>query len=267
MYAARPLPLPLQEHTTVFLPPRTIAVLGGIIPTNDTSITKTSLRAVPDAFVYSSCTGTWEKISGFPAGEERGSAAVGIYGWKIILAGGMTDLELSGNRSQNIVAVVSMFDMTSRRWKDVSDISKYLPEARDRAGAAVVEDKMYVLDGRERGQENVQGTVFVLDLCDFEAGWKVSEVRMPTPRDGVAAGIVGQKVHIFGGEGNTEAESGIFHQIEVYDTRKDRWENVGTMRTPRHGTYAMGVGKRVYVPGGGVRQSGAPISDFDVFEL
>lgn len=41
-----PLPLPRREHTIVFLAPSTICVLGGIIPTNDTSpllITTTSL--------------------------------------------------------------------------------------------------------------------------------------------------------------------------------------------------------------------------------
>jgi hypothetical protein len=45
----------------------------------------------------------------------------------------------------------------------------------------------------------------------------------------------------------------------------DTWEDVGKMRLPRHGTYAVGVGEGVYVPGGGVQQSGGPVADFDVF--
>ena len=89
---------------------------------------------------------------------------------------------------------------------------------------------------------------------------------MPTPRGGVAAGVVGKKVYVFGGEGNPAVESGVFGEVEVYNTVRDRWDSAGQMRVPRHGTYAVGVGRQVYIPGGGVRQSGAPVADFDVFE-
>lgn len=314
-----PIPIPRQEHTTLFLPPSTIAVLGGVVPTNDTSsipVTTTSLmqfysipddtwttvaplpralnhinaavvngkiyvlggladlgeakpawRAVPDAFVYTPSTNTWASIPSLPlSGESAGSAAVGVIGSKIVLAGGLTDLELSGNGSQNTVSVVNVFDTRRGEWKFLPARAKHMPQGRDHAGAAAVDGKMYVLGGRENGQENVKDTVFVLNLCNLAAGWQVSQARMPTPRGGVAAGVVRNKVYVLGGEGNTETESGVFDQVEAYDTKKDIWESVGVMRIPRHGTYAVGVGKRVYVPGGGVRQSGAPVSDFDVFE-
>ncbi|KAF2629418.1 galactose oxidase [Macroventuria anomochaeta] len=312
------LPIPRQEHTTVYLPPSTIAVLGGIIPTNDTStlpIATTSLvefysipnntwstsvplpramnhinaavvnrsiyilggladlgemqpawRAVPDSFIYSPGSGAWTSIPGLPVGEARGSAAVGVHDGKIVLAGGMSDLELSGNATQSTVSVVSIFDTERREWVKLPSKARYLPEGRDHAGAAVVGGKMFVLGGRTQGQENVKDTVFILDLCNLNAGWSVSKARMPTPRGGVAAGVVGGKVYVFGGEGNRGTESGVFDQVEVYDKVRDRWESKGSMRVPRHGTYAVGVGRRVYVPGGGTRQSGAPVADFDVFE-
>jgi N-acetylneuraminic acid mutarotase len=141
-----------------------------------------------------------------------------------------------------------------------------LPEARDHAGAAVVGSKMYVLGGRKDGQANKKDTVFVLDLCDLEKGWKTHGAKMPTARGGVATGVVGRKVYVFGGEGDTSVESGVFDEVEAYDAGKDTWESVGKMPMPRHGTYAVGVGKKVYIPGGGVLQGGAPIADFDVFE-
>lgn len=311
------LPLPRQEHTTVFLPPSTIGVLGGIIPTNEASSlpittslvqfysisnntwrTAASLplamnhinaavvdgliyvlggladlgevepawRGVEDAFVYSPCTDSWKRLPSIPDGEARGSAAVGVDGTKIVLAGGMTDLELSGDRKQSTVAVVSVFDTERGEWEAVNAAAKYLPEGRDHAAAAVVEGKMYVLGGREQGQGNVKDTVFIINLDDPEASWEVSEARMPTPRGGVAASLVGKKVYVVGGEGNADSETGVFDEVEVYDTRVNSWKSVGSMKLPRHGTYAVGVGNRVYVPGGGVRQSGAPVSDFDVFE-
>ncbi|KAJ4338371.1 hypothetical protein N0V95_008069 [Ascochyta clinopodiicola] len=313
-----PIPIPRQEHTTLYLAPSTIVVLGGIVPTFDNStipVITTSLtqfysvpnntwtdapsfpkpmnhinaavvkgeiyilggladpgetppawRSASDSFVYSPHTHKWSGVPGLPTGEARGSAAVGVYEDKIILAGGMTDLELFENGTQTSVAVVSIFDTALKRWLDLPPEAKYLPEARDHAGAAVVDGKMYVLGGRTQGQENVKDTVFVLDLCDLKSGWKVSKAKMPTPRGGVAAGTVGKKVYVFGGEGDKSTKTGVFDQVEVYDTVKDRWESVGKMRIPRHGTYAVGVGKRVYVPGGGVMQSGAPVAEFDVFE-
>ncbi|KAF9691645.1 hypothetical protein EKO04_010252 [Ascochyta lentis] len=313
-----PVPISRQEHTTLYVPPSTIAVLGGIIPTYDNSTlpmrttclmqfysipkdtwaaaaplpramnhinaatvkgqiyvlggladlgeTPPAWRGASDSSVYSSHTLNWSSVPGLPKEEARGSAAVGVYKDKIILAGGMTDLELSINGSQNSVAVVSIFDTTLRKWLDLPRKAKYMPEGRDHAGAAVVDGKMYVLGGRNQGQENVKDTVFVLDLCNLKSGWSITKARMPTPRGGVAAGTVGKKVYIFGGEGNQATESGVFDQVEAYDTVRDRWESVGKMRVPRHGTYAVGVGKNVYVPGGGVMQSGAPVAYFDVFE-
>lgn len=240
-----------------------IYVLGGLA---DLGEVEPAWRGVEDAFVYSPCTDSWKRLPSIPDGEARGSAAVGVDGTKIVLAGGMTDLELSGDRKQSTVAVVSVFDTERGEWEAVNAAAKYLPEGRDHAAAAVVEGKMYVLGGREQGQGNVKDTVFIINLDDPEASWEVSEARMPTPRGGVAASLVGKKVYVVGGEGNADSETGVFDEVEVYDTRVNSWKSVGSMKLPRHGTYAVGVGNRVYVPGGGVRQSGAPVSDFDVFE-
>jgi N-acetylneuraminic acid mutarotase len=89
---------------------------------------------------------------------------------------------------------------------------------------------------------------------------------MPTPRGGVASAVVGWKVFAFGGEGNPEEGSnGVFDQVEVYDTCGERWEKLGPMGVPRHGTSAVGVAGAVYIPGGGVALGGAPTDVFDVY--
>jgi N-acetylneuraminic acid mutarotase len=315
-----PIPLfPRQEHTTVFLPPSTIAILGGIVPnetfeipvgttglmqfysmtnnswttrapmplglnhvnsavvdgkiyvlgglaeTDSFDVNKRAWRAVPDSWEYDPLTDSWSKLPDMPDGEARGSAAVGVYESKIYLAGGMTDLELFPNGTQRTVSGVSVYDTILRSWVEVPELAKSIPEGRDHAGAAVVGSKMYVLGGRDLGQENPRDTVFILDLCDIEAGWKTAAGRMPTPRGGVCSGVVGNKVYTFGGEGNRAVESGVFDQVEVYDTLEDKWESAGTMKIPRHGTYAVGVGGKVYIPGGGILQGGLPVVDFDVY--
>jgi N-acetylneuraminic acid mutarotase len=309
---------PRQEQTTVFLPPSTIAILGGVIPSNTSfpPVDTTSLmqfynissntwttrshmplplnhvnvavingliyvlgglaetfeedgkriwQSVGDSFVYTPANDSWTSLPSMPAGDERGSAAVGVYKDKIYLAAGMLQLELVENGKQQSTDIVSVFNTRTWEWEDVPEAARQVPEARDHAGVAVVGSKFYVLGGRNTGQENNRGTVFILDLCRLDAGWKTSSARMPTARGGVASGTVGHKVYVFGGEGNRATESGVFDQVEVYDTRKDRWETAGTMQVPRHGTYAVGVRGKVYIPGGGVMQGGGPVSGFDVF--
>lgn len=311
---------PRQEHTTLFLPPSTIAILGGIVPDNTTGLIPpvastplmqfysisnnswTSRASLPvpmnhinaatangkiyllgglaesttevgrswlasfESWVYDPETDVWSELPHpLPANEARGSAAMGVYDDKIYLAGGLFDLQFYGNFTQNSVSVVSVFDTKTETWVEVSEKAKNIPAPRDHAGAAVVGDKMYVLGGRDHGQHNVRDTVFVLDLCDMEKGWVVSEAKMPTARGGVATGIVGTKVYTFGGEGDTSVESGVFDEVEAYDAETDSWESVGVMAIPRHGTYAAGAEGKVYIPGGGIVQSGGPVSDFDVF--
>lgn len=316
-----PIPLfPRQEHTTLFVSPSTIAILGGIVPSNDTTLAvpfqTTSLmqfysiptntwstrapipqllnhlnaavvdgkiyllgglveagnsnddrawRAIGESWIYDPSLDTWSTLPSLPAGQERGSAAVGVYNNKIYLAGGVTTLELYGNQTQATVPTVSVFDTVAKKWLDVPEPARLMPAGRDHAGAAVVNQKMYVLGGREQGQGNVKDTVFVLDLCGLEKGWRTSAARMPTARGGVAAGVVGTKIYTFGGEGNLAVESGVFAEVEAYDTVRDKWYGVGSMRVPRHGTYAVGVKGKAYIPGGGIVQGGGPVSDFDVF--
>jgi N-acetylneuraminic acid mutarotase len=134
----------------------------------------------------------------------------------------MFQLELFENGNQESTNVVCIFDTATRSWETVPAKAKRIPEARDHAGAAVVGGKMYVLGGRKSGQENIRDTVFVLDLCNLEAGWSTSGTHMPTARGGVSAGTIGHKIYVMGGEGNKEAETGVFDQVEVYDTKRDR---------------------------------------------
>lgn len=304
-----------QEHTTVFLPPHTVAILGGIVPSTNfpppttdlvqfysipdntwrtvaplprplnhvnvavsngkiyvlggltviTEETPPAWRAVPDSYVYNPETNTWSSIEPIPVEQARGSAAVGVYQGKIYLAGGMTELVLGPNGTQATVDTVSIFDTRTGRWQSVPADARRIPGARDHSGVAVVDGKFYVLGGRDHGQFEVKDTVFVLDLNNVQRGWRTSRSRLPTPRGGLAAGVVGKKVYTFGGEGNRDDESGVFNQTEVYDTVRDRWERLSPMEIPRHGSFAVGVGKSVYIPGGGTRLGGSAVASFNAF--
>ncbi|CAN8097887.1 unnamed protein product [Discula destructiva] len=104
---------------------------------------------------------------------------------------------------------------------------------------------------RDRGQTNVRDTKFVLDLEDLEAGWRLARWARTSLR------LVGEE---------TQAVStGVFNEMEVFDTATETWTRLAPMRPPRHGTSAVAVGGRVYVPGGGTVQGAAPVDLFDVY--
>ncbi|KAK0741790.1 hypothetical protein B0T21DRAFT_119815 [Apiosordaria backusii] len=310
---------PRQEHVTLALSPSSLAIFGGILPTNDSSspipylttnllqiysltnqtwtfgapapvalnhpnaavvngkiyllgglgeLDNWAWRPSPLSFVYDPATNNWSDLPPVPANETpRGSAAMGVHNGVIYLAGGLTLLPLvPGLGPQQTTDVVSAFDTKTNTWVTLPEKARRLPEGRDHAGGAVYKDKFYVLGGRRNGQDNVKDTVFELDLGRLSKGWVLKKGRMPTPRGGLAAARVGGKVYTLGGEGNkVNGTEGVFPQVEVYEVQRDKWERLRDMEVPRHGTSAVGVGGGLYVPGGGIKQGGAPVDRFDVF--
>ncbi|KAF2463017.1 uncharacterized protein BDR25DRAFT_329952 [Lindgomyces ingoldianus] len=277
---------PRQEHITVFLTPSTINILRRIV-LSDTIISTTSLMyfysisqnswktmapipnpmnyinatmsggniyvlgrlaytsegnwsAIPDVLAYNPKKNEWEIVAQLPATEAIGSAALG----------GLGALEPVRNRYQDNVDVVSVFENSvegSKCWTP----QRGFPRAE-------------ITPAQLREQRPIQRKipVFILDPCIIGAGWKASEAKIPTARGGVSAGVARKNIYTFSGEGNCEAESGLFNQTEVYDIETNNWQRLAPAKVARHGTSAVGVRGKMYIPGGGVLK-GCPIATFD----
>jgi hypothetical protein len=300
-----PVPIgTLQEHTTLAITPTLLATVGGLIEGGSTTnafllydvpnntwkraanlpiglnhpnaVTLNgklyvvgglqsvggvySWRGVPDTWAYDPTADSWTPLASMPAAQARGSAAVGVFNTTIFMAGGIP------GGSGRTMDVVSAYDVAANKWLDLPAAAAKLPGARDHACYGVVGHRFFIIGGRENGITNVKDTVFVLDLENLEAGWKTSAAKMPTGRGGLAAGIVGTKIFTFGGEGNPTAGSrGVWNQTEVYDTETDSWASLPAMKLPRHGTSAVGVNGKVFIPGGGIVQGVGATEVFDVF--
>lgn len=189
-----------------------------------------------------------------------------VHGDLVFLAGGMRTLLPRPGGEQDTVNTVLAYNTTSDTWVNVPKAAAHIPEGRDHAAGAVIEDTFYILGGRNRGQHNVRDTVFALDLKNLKKGWKTKHGRLPTARGGLAAGTIGRLVYTFGGEGNpAEGSQGVFNETEVYDTKTDSWKRLPPMAVPRHGTAAVAVGKQVFIPGGGILQGGSPVDVFNAY--
>lgn len=106
----------------------------------------------------------------------------------------------------------------------------------------------------------MRNTVYALDLLHPSRNRWTNLAPLPTARGGVATGILGPKIYVFGGEGNpANGSRGVFSNNEVYDTRTNTWEELAPMPVPRHGTGAVGIRGVIYIPGGGVAFGGAPV--------
>ncbi|KAF5336440.1 hypothetical protein D9611_006602 [Ephemerocybe angulata] len=258
---ASPAPVPLNHPNGAVVDGK-IYLLGGLYDSHDGI-----WRATPDSWVYTPSKDSWTSLPSLPANDTaRGSAAMGVYKDVVYLAGGESVLPLIPGQVQQSVDDVSAFDTRTRKWISLPEKAKKLPGRRDHAGAAVINGVFYVLGGRDMGQENVRGDVFALDLNNLKKGWVVKNGKMPTPRGGIAAGQVKGKIYAFGGEGNpVEGSNGVYDQVEAYDVKRDTWEKLEKMKLPRHGTSATSIGGGIYIPGGGITQSGSPVDAFDVF--
>ena len=255
--SAASMPLPMN-HANAAVVNGKIYLLGGLAVAPDGA-----WRAVADSWVYDPERDEWESVTPMPNGTERGSAAMGVHGTKIYLAGGMTTLDVPGGGYQDSVTTVSAYDTVQGTW---TTFSERLPEGRDHAGGAVVGSKLYVVGGRYFGQENTRDTVFSLDLKKKNAIWQTSSARMPTARGGISAAAIGTKIYTFGGEGNkAEGSNGVFNETEVFETVSETWEALSPMELPRHGTSAVAIDGRIYIPGGGIYQSAGPVNTTDVF--
>ncbi len=139
----------------------------------------------------------------------------------------LTPLPAGPGGVQDTVDPVSSYDLTTGCW----ELLPRLPGARDHAGGAVVGSVLYVVGGRDRGQDHIRGDVFALDLRTRSWGHRAP---MPTPRGGIAAAAVGSVIYTFGGEGNPADRShGVFPDTEAYDTARDRWHRLPPMPVPR----------------------------------
>lgn len=206
--------------------------------------------AVPECNQYDPHADTWTPIAPMP-GAARGSSAMGVHGSTVYVAGGMSRLEATADGTQDALADVSSYDTATDTWNE--DYPP-LPGPRQHAGGAVVNGVMYVLGGREY-VENHFNTVFALDLAKPDT-WE-EKARMPTSRGGLAcAALKDRYIVCAGGEGNSDNPLGVFEETEVYDTELDEWTKLPPMEVARHGTAAVSVGNRFYVPGGGSATGG-----------
>jgi N-acetylneuraminic acid mutarotase len=238
--SAAPLPEPLHHANAAAFGGK-IYVLG--------SLKGDLFAASGESHVYDPATNTWSAAGSLPAGRERGGAAVAVIGSHMYIAGGFRG---------GSVADVDRYDVDNDIWESLPP----LPEARDHLVGAAVQGVFFAIGGRNGGITKLRDHV---DRFDPAQGSWTPGAPMLTARGGAAAGVLGDRIHVVGGEGNVGDPSGVFGDNEAYAPAKDIWSSEPPMKTPKHGTGGAVVGGKLYVPGGAVVQAFGATDDAQVF--
>lgn len=244
-----PLPVPMH-HANAAVVNGKIWVVG--------FLTGLAFDADGRVFQYDPAADEWTEGTPMPLGTERGASgvAVELEGSDIFVAGGL--------REGAAVADFSVFSATTGTggaWTGLVN----MPAPRDHLGAGVIDGVFYAVGGR-----NTLINSHVPDVLAWNpsapSSW-TPKSPMPTSRGGAATFATGGGIYVFGGEGNTATESGVFSEVERYDALRDTWRSYEPMLTPRHGTGAAKIDDEDYpfmVPGGADREA---FSAVDTVEL
>jgi len=141
------------------------------------------------------------------------------------------------------------YDIPSGVWR--IDLA-LLPTEREHLTAVAANGLLIAIGGRKGHQI---GAVEAYDPATNS--WR-SLPDLPTPRGGSAAGLIGNVIHVAGGE-NLDAYS-TYPQHEALDLATDTWSRAPDLPTKRHGLASAVVDGRWYVIGGG-RAAGLSVSD------
>lgn len=207
-------------------------------------------RAHATVFVYDPKRDRWTPGPALP--QPRAEGVTAAVGGRIYFIGGRVPASPdAAHISQHAdTSIGEVLDVRSGQWKRIPDA----PTARNSAAAAVIDNKIYVVGGRQMvAQPNGgQRPVNVATLEVYDPATERWETRAPMPlaQGGLAAAAHGGKLVAFGGE-QFVPERKVFGEAWVYDPASDRWSALPPMPTPRHGHGAAVVGNRVYLMGGG----------------
>jgi N-acetylneuraminic acid mutarotase len=175
----------------------------------------------------------WSEETRMPEGRQ-GHAMVAI-GDKLYVVGGVgvTDRTL-------------IYDIGDGEWT----LGAELPEGRDHLRAVVLDKKIWALGGRS-GKPT--GRVDVYDPKKDE--WSPGPA-LPEPMSAMAAGVVGDVIHVVGSEDPTFIGGGVSSAHHVLREKSDEWERLGTQPLGVHGA-AFGVYNDTLVVAGGASRNGA----------
>src|SRR5712692_4872197 len=189
--------------------------------------------------LYNINTDSWS--TGAPAPlPARAEAAYGETthgGFLYVIGGGNSGVALSD---------LQRYDPVLDAWTTLASMNT----ARAGAAAAVIDDGIYVIGGRQSTGGPCSGGPYLttVEKYDVDTNTWSTVAQLPTPRYDLAAVAHGGKIYVFGGCNST----GVTGEVDMYDPQTNTWTTTGLMpmSTARASFVAGHSGGKVYAIGG-----------------
>ena len=162
-------------------------------------------------------------------------------------------------QDQTDTAVHWVFDPESLK----TSIAPVLPEAKNSAAGLVLNNRGYLVGGRQvKGGNKASVHSFDAKLQQW-----TELPDLPQAQAGLAAAALHQQIWVFGGEFFGQG-GGVFSEVWSYSPAEQRWQQQGEMPVPRHGLGAVVLNDAIYVIGGataaGLNQTSAVLEKVSV---
>lgn len=192
-------------------------------------------------------TDKWAEKAPMPTKRSGGAAAV--LDGKIYVAGG---------RTRETGADFAAYDPKTNSWEALPPV----PTQRNHLGVVATAGKIWVVGGRYQPSFRAEQSP-MLEAYDPKTRTWTRMKDMPKPRGGVNAIEANGCIHVFGGEGNPDASTGVWPDHDVYNPKTNSWTSLAPMPIPVHGvTGGAHINGWLHFPGGGTRIGGSSGSTF-----
>lgn len=232
-----------RHHITLATVEGTVYAVGGF------SGAFPDWKPEPSVWAYVVDTGAWRTVADLPLA--RGEHVSAVVDGRLYVIGGRVPGTPSAATfgAHRDTARMDIFDPQAGTWSRGPDA----PTARNSAGSAVIDGKIYVVGGRQflaQGDgEPANVNVASLEVFDPASGlWSVG-APLPQGAGGIAVTSVDGQLAVFGGEQWTPTRE-VFAQGWLYDPATDAWAATAGLNVPRHGAAAASLGARIFVFGG-----------------
>ncbi|WP_419710541.1 Kelch repeat-containing protein [Pseudomonas sp. NFX224] len=196
-------------------------------------------------FIYNPKNNRWSDGPGMPHPHAEG--VVEAVQGKVYSLGGRSAMKPDAKHFRDYEDTVQsdVLDPSTQQWHRIADA----PSARNSAGGAVIDGKIYVVGGRtvvRQADGNLsQVNVATLEVYDPATNTWTIRTPMPQAQGAPAAATYAGKLYVFGGE-QWVPEKKAFAEGWIYDPAKDTWSALPALPTPRHGLGAGVVANRIY---------------------
>lgn len=212
-----------------------------------------------NVYSYDTKKDLWEKGGEVPTNRRRAAAGAVEYKGKLYLVAGIQHGHSSGTTN-----MFDMYDPETKTWAALPDA----PNIRDHCSAAIINDKLYVVGGRNtsfRDPENkipfFAKTMLDVDVYDFATGkWSTLDAKLPLGSGGGAVVNLDGVLYYMGGERATETEHNAPRKNVFFlnPSTGNAWKETDSLNKARNGMAAAVLNNKIYVAGGSGGPGGPP---------